>query len=179
MEKTISRGFYIKRFFSNAYIASILGTAAILAILKDLQVVFGDAPPLLLFLVVIAFAAWSGGLKTGLLTTVLSVAASAYFLVEPHHSFHVTKTSEIIRIAILFGVGALCSLFIARLHKQEERALQQVMEREEQLKQEIAKCGRTQADLHLYVSLIKSSNEFIGMCDTDGTFFLLTMPGCG
>jgi len=145
--------------------------------LKDLQLVFGDAPPLLLFLLVIAFAAWSGGLKTGLLTTMLSAAISAYFLVEPYYSFHITKPSEIIRIVLLSGVGVLCSLTIALLHRQEKRALQLVMESKEQLKQEIAKCGQTQADLHLYVSLVKSSNEFIGMCDTDGTLFFINDAG--
>lgn len=168
---------YIKYFFSNAYIVSILGTTAILVVLKCFQFVFGGSPPLLLFLVVIAFAAWQGGLKAGIFTTVFSAAASAYFLVEPFHSLYIADTSEILRIVLLVGVGAICSLIIALLHNQEKQALQMILEREKQLNKEIAERSRTQADLHLYVSLVKSSNEFICMCDTEGIPFFINDAG--
>ena len=168
---------HIKYFFGNVYIAAILGIAAILFILKYLQFVFGDSPPLLLFLVVIAFAAWSGGLKAGLFTTVLSAAASDYFLVEPYNSFYIAQSSEILRIVLLVSVGAIFSLIIARLYNQEKRALHTVMEREEQLKQEIAERNRTEAERNLYISLAKSSTEFIGMCDTEGVPFFINDAG--
>lgn len=176
-EKSHYSEVYIKYFFSNAYIVSILGTAAILVVLKCFQFVFGGSPPLLLFLVVIAFAAWQGGLKAGIFTTVFSAAASAYFLVEPFHSLYIADTSEILRIVLLVGVGAICSLIIALLHNQEKQALQMILEREKQLNKEIAERSRTQADLHLYVSLVKSSNEFIGMCDTEGIPFFINDAG--
>ncbi|MGZ5051458.1 MAG: PAS domain S-box protein [Methylobacter sp.] len=169
---------HIKAFLSNAYVASILVTAAILAILEELQTVFEGAPPLLLFLVAIAFAAWSGGLKTALFITALSSVASAYFLVQPYYSFHIIEsTREILRISLLAGVGTVCSLLIARLRKQEELALHMVMEREQQLKREIADRNRTQSDLNLYVSLVRSSTEFIGMCDTKGVPFFINDAG--
>jgi PAS domain S-box-containing protein len=168
---------HIKYFFSNAYITSILGTTAILFILKQLQFIFGDSSPLLLFLVVIAFAAWSGGLRAGLITTVLSAAISIYFLIEPHDSFYIAHTSERLRIVFLITVGAICSLIIARLHNQEKRALHTVMEREQQLKQEIAGRNRTQSERNLYISLAKSSSEFIGMCDTEGVPFFINDAG--
>ncbi|MGZ4995866.1 MAG: DUF4118 domain-containing protein, partial [Methylobacter sp.] len=90
---------HIKHFFSNAYIASILGTAAILFLLKHFQFIFGRSSPLLLFLVVIAFASWRGGFRTGLFITVLSAAAGDYFLVEPYGSFYIAQTSEMLRLA--------------------------------------------------------------------------------
>ena len=168
---------HIKYFFRNAFIASILGTMAILSILKYLQFVFGSSPPLLLFLVVIAFAAWCGGLRAGLFTTVLSAATSDYFLVEPYGSFYIANSSEILRIALLISVGAICSLIIARLYNQEKRALHTVMEREEQLKEEIARRNQTEAERNLYISLAKSSTEFIGMCDTEGAPFFINDAG--
>ncbi|MGZ8238607.1 MAG: hybrid sensor histidine kinase/response regulator [Methylobacter sp.] len=167
----------IKHFFSNAYIASILGIAAILFLLKYLQFIFVSSSPLLLFLVVIAFASWCGGYKAGLFATVLSTAASDYFLIEPYGSFHIVHTAEILRLVFLTGTGAIFSLFIARLHDQEKRALNTALERENQLKQEIAERNRTQAERDLYILLAKSSTEFIGMCDTEGMPFFINDAG--
>jgi len=156
---------------------SILGTAAILFVLEDLQFIFGGSPPLLLFLVVIASAAWYGGTKAGLFTTVLSTVTSVYFLTEPYNSFYIARPSEMLRIVILVGIGTVCTLVIARLHDQEKRALHTVMDREEQLKKEIARRNRTQAERNLYVSLAKSSTEFIGMCDTQLEPFFINDAG--
>ncbi|MDO9268304.1 MAG: PAS domain S-box protein [Methylobacter sp.] len=155
----------------------MLGIAAILFLLIHFQFIFGDSSPLLLFLVVIALASWSGGLRAGLFITVLSTAASDYFLVEPYGSFYIAQTSEALRLVFLIGTGAILSLIIALLHKQEKQALYKVLEREEQLKQEIAERSRAQADLNLYVSLVKSSTEFIGMCDTEGIPFFINDAG--
>ncbi|MGZ8223259.1 MAG: hybrid sensor histidine kinase/response regulator [Methylobacter sp.] len=167
----------MKYFFGNVYIASILGTAAILFVLKHLQFIFGDSSPLLLFLVVIAFAAWCGGIRAGLFTTLLSAAVSDYFLVEPYNSFYMVHTSEMLRIVFLTTTGALLSLIITLLRNQEKRALHTVLEREEQLKQEIAERNRTRAERDLYITLTKSSTEFIGMCDTEGMPFFINDAG--
>ncbi len=154
-----------------------MGTAVALFVLKDFQFIFGDSPPLLLFLVVIAFAAWIGGLKAGIFTTLLSAVVSIYFLVEPYNVFYIAQTSEMLRIVFLVTVGAIFSLFIARLHDKEQQILHKVMEREEQLKQQIAERNRTQAERDLYILLAKSSSEFIGMCDTQGIPFFINDAG--
>jgi PAS domain S-box-containing protein len=167
----------VKYFFSNVYVASLLGIAVILFILKHFQFVFGGSPQLLLFLIVIAFAAWSGGLRAGLFTTAVSAAASAYFLIEPYQSFYIEKSDGILRLVLLVIVGAVFSLMITGLYNQEKRIFHRVKEREEQLKQEIAERNRTQADRDLYASLVKSSTEFIGMYDPEGTPFFINEAG--
>lgn len=167
----------VKYLFKNVYIAAVLGTAAILLFLIKLQFIFEDSPPLSLFLVVIALASWCGNLKAGLFATLLSAAASAYFLVAPYHSAYIAQPSEVLRLVFLVSVGALCSLIISGLHDQEKWALQQVMEREEQLKRQIAKINQTQAERDLYISVTKSSSEFIGMCDTQGAPFFINDAG--
>ncbi|WP_262965201.1 DUF4118 domain-containing protein [Methylobacter psychrophilus] len=139
-----------KYFISNIYIAAVIGTAAILFILKELQFVFGGSPPLLFFLVVITFTAWHGGLKAGLFFTALATVASDYFLLEPYGSFYVGQASEILRIIFLITLGVISSLVITRLHNKEKQVLQQVIEREKQLKQEIS--VRKQAEATLYKS---------------------------
>jgi PAS domain S-box-containing protein len=154
-----------------------LGTAAILFILKYLQLTFGGPSQQLVFLVLIAYAAWYGGVRAGLFTTLLTAATSDYFLIEPYNSFYTAQPSEIVRLVLLLGVGALFSVFINRLHNQEQQILHRVMEREEQLRQEIAERNRTQAERDLYVSLAKNSTEFIGMCNLEGIPFFINEAG--
>ncbi|WAK03414.1 PAS domain S-box protein [Methylobacter sp. YRD-M1] len=168
---------HIKSFLSNVYITSILGVAAILIILKDLQFIFGDSPPLLLFITVIAFAAWYGGLIAGFFTTLLSATASAYFLIAPYESFYIAKASEELRIVLLVSVGIIFSLIVSLLYKREKRVLYKVMEREKQLKKEIAERNKTKAERDLYVELAKSSTEFIGMCDMEFMPFFINDAG--
>ncbi|MGZ4956346.1 MAG: PAS domain S-box protein [Methylobacter sp.] len=155
----------------------MLGTAAILFILKCLQLTFGGPSQQLVFLVLIAYAAWYGGLRAGLFITLLCAAASDYFLTEPYSSFYIAQPSEIVRLVLLVGIGAMSSLLITRLHNQEQQILHRVMDREEQLKQQIAEHNRTQAERDLYISLTKSSTEFIGMCDTQGIPFFINEAG--
>ncbi|MGJ0491392.1 PAS domain S-box protein, partial [Methylobacter sp.] len=168
---------HIKSFLSNVYTASILGVACVLVILKDLQFIFQDSPPLLLFIIVIAFAAWCGGLRAGLFTTMLSTAASAYFLIAPYESFYIAKSSETLRLILLVSVGAIFSLIVSLLHKREKQVLHTVMEREKQLQQEIAERNKTRAERDVYISLAKSSTEFIGMCDTEFVPFFINDAG--
>jgi diguanylate cyclase (GGDEF)-like protein/PAS domain S-box-containing protein len=167
----------IRKFFANVYTSALLGIAVVLLILKSLQFTFGGSPPLLLFLIVIASATWYGGLRAGLFTTVLSVAASQYFLIEPYNSIYIVKFSEALRLIFLGISGAFCSVMIALLYKIEKKALHTVMEREEQLKQEIAWRNRTRTERDLYVALAKSSTEFIGLCDTQGVPFFINEAG--
>ncbi|MGZ8097145.1 MAG: DUF4118 domain-containing protein, partial [Methylosarcina sp.] len=72
--------------------ASILGIGAILFVLKNFQFIFGDSSLLLLFLIVIAYGGWRGGLKAGLFNTALSAAVSVYFLTEPYNSFYIAHS---------------------------------------------------------------------------------------
>ena len=88
-------------------------------------------------------ASWFGGLKEGISTTLLGVFLSGWFLVEPYHSLFITHESEKLRIVLLFGVGCMLSLLISRSRDTERQALNSAMERESQLRNEIAERERT------------------------------------
>jgi len=148
-----------------------------LFLLKHFEYIFGGSSPLLLFLVVIALTSWSGGFRAGLFITVLSAAAGDYFLIEPYGSFYIAHNSEMLRLAFLVVTGVILSLIIKLLHDQEKQALRTVLDRENQLKQEIAERNRTRAERDLYILLAKSSTEFIGMCDTEGIPFFINDAG--
>lgn len=167
----------IKRLFDHAYLAAVLGIAAILYVLKTLQIIFDDSPPLLLFLTVTICAAWSGGLRAGLFATAMGAAASVCFLDHPYGSLAIIQSREILRVFLFVVVGMISSLIIAQLHKREKRAIHTVLEREKQLKREIAERNRTLVERDLYLSFAKSSTEFIGMCDTNGMPFFINDAG--
>jgi PAS domain S-box-containing protein len=163
-------------FLSNVYVSVFLGVTAITLILKELQFVFGDAPPLLVFLVVVVFASWFGGLRAGFYATALSAAASAV-LVEPYHSIYSASSRELLRILLLVVIGTISSLMVARLSMKERQALNTVMEREKQLRQEIDRRVRASEEGNLYATLAHSSTEFIGMCDPQGVPFFINKAG--
>jgi PAS domain S-box-containing protein len=125
-------------------VVAVLAAFAILLVLKSLQPIFGSSPPLLLFLVAIMFATWSGGFRAGCLATALSTLASACFLEEPYDSLYIAEDRERLRVTLLLGVGILLSLVIARLRTMERQALHKVLEQEARLKTEIEERRQTE-----------------------------------
>lgn len=138
----------LKRILSYGYLAGTLTAAILLVLLMSLGAFFVGSPPLLLFLVAVMFAAWRGGFRAGLFTTLLSLGASAYFLIEPYHSFAIARASEKLRLGLLLAVGVFLSLAVARLRKSERRALRTALERQKRLEREIAERERAEAELH-------------------------------
>jgi PAS domain S-box-containing protein len=134
----------MKRFFLNGYVLGVLASTGILLILLWFRAVFERSPPLLLFQIAIVLAAWSGGLRAGLFTTVLNTAISVYFLVEPYHAPSVAEPSERLRLELLMGVGGVLSLVVALLRESEQRALREALRQKEWLEMEITE--RRQAE---------------------------------
>ncbi|WP_324876255.1 sensor histidine kinase [Methylocaldum sp.] len=132
---------------SNGYVLGVLATLGILAILAFFNPVFMGSPPLLLFLAAVMPAAWRGGVRAGFFATALSTLVGIYFLVEPGYSFYVAETAERLRLLLLFSVGALLSFVIDRLRKSEARAVRTTLDRERQLKSEMAEHWETEQKL--------------------------------
>ncbi|HEX6861341.1 MAG TPA: ATP-binding protein, partial [Thermoanaerobaculia bacterium] len=67
--------------------------------------------PLVLFILAVMVSAWYGGLGPGVLSSVLSVLAGNYFLMEPARSFSLGSASDWLRVAaFLFTAGVVSSL---------------------------------------------------------------------
>jgi PAS domain S-box-containing protein len=120
----------LRKGFQNGYVFAALATAAVWVCLKALNPMLGDAPPQSLFLVAIIASAWYGGFGPGLAATLLSVAASVYFLVDPTGSPAFADVGERIRLALLLGGGGLASLAIDHLLTSEHRAAQTALNRQ-------------------------------------------------
>jgi PAS domain S-box-containing protein len=82
----------------------------------------GPTPMLVIFIVPIVLSAYFGGLRPGLLATVLSCGLSAYFLLPPLHSFRIATTSEVWDLIVVALAGTTTSVLTEALHRARRRA---------------------------------------------------------
>jgi len=164
----------MKRLRLNGYGVAVFATLSLTTALKLLQPIFGGSPPVLLFLAGVVLAAWYGGVKAGFLATVLSVLASAYFLIEPFYSFEIVQDSERLRLLLFAGVGSVLSLSIAHLRQTEKQALRKVLQQKEYLEQEMADRRQAEAALqqaHRLLNGVVNHTHLLMVClDTDFNF---------
>jgi two-component system, NarL family, sensor kinase len=85
--------------------------------------------PVSIFLCAVMFSAWFGGLRPGLLATVLSVLAFDYYFTAPFYSF-VLDIKEIPRLLIF----ALSALFVALLSAAQRSATESLRHTHDKLK---------------------------------------------
>ncbi len=100
------------------YLIAVVATAA-LALMRRfvLADLVGADALLYLFLVIVAAAAWCGGVKAGLLATALSAWAGMYFFPAPD--------GEPARLSLFLISGAAISCFFEKMHHNQARAAQQ------------------------------------------------------
>src|SRR5712691_2085 len=102
-----------------------------------------QAAPVSLFLCAIMFTAWIGGLKAGLLATVLSVLSFIYYFLAPIHSFAVDP-AEIPRLVVFL----LAAVFVLAITGAQKRAEEKLRKTARELQTNIEDLHRTQNELH-------------------------------
>lgn len=70
-----------------------------------------------LFFPAVFFSSWVGGLRGGLVATVLSTLPVWYFFIPPRYSFAVQSPMALFSIAIFVGLSILFSISHGRLHR--------------------------------------------------------------
>ena len=86
-------------------------SCAVLSVLARLALdpAFGMRLPLLTFFPAVALAAWLGGLRPGLVTTLLCALAGAYLWFPPTHSLRGKEPADLIALALFVAIGVLLS----------------------------------------------------------------------
>lgn len=105
------------------WMAMILGFALVSATLMfrlALGFYLGDQPVLILYVIPILVAAYFGGLRVGIATTVFACLLSNYFLLPPIYSFAISRPVNIVQWITLWVIGIVLSLLIAKLHRARE-----------------------------------------------------------
>jgi len=86
-----------------------------------LDPVWGMRLPLITLYPAVAFAAWFGGFRPGLVTTMLCAIAGAYYWFPPTHSLLGKQSADFIALAVFVGVGVLFSALNEALHRRRRQ----------------------------------------------------------
>ena len=105
----------------SGYLIAIVATAVVALVRLTISDTFGNFAPIVTFTIAIVIAAWYGGLKPGLLATVLSTLAADYLFTPRRHSFYVATLSGTVSLCVLCFTGVLISLLCESLHRTRRR----------------------------------------------------------
>src|SRR5262245_17210689 len=94
-----------------------VAVAAAVLLRSALWPVIGAGLPFLLLWPAVMCCAWYGGFGPGLLATVLSALAEAFFVLEPRYSLSIEKQSEAVGVAMFVLLGAVMSLLTEMLQR--------------------------------------------------------------
>lgn len=104
-------------------IAVLSVTIALLLMLLINPWISMQSSPFLMFFLAVTVSAWYGGIKPGLVATILSALASYYWFVLPLHSFDLILT-EAFRTLIFFIECCLICILCEALHQAKKRVEQ-------------------------------------------------------
>ncbi|MDB5384896.1 MAG: domain S-box [Planctomycetaceae bacterium] len=129
-----------------AYSIAVLGPAVSLLIRWPLWTVLEDRLPHMTFFPAVALAAYYGGLRSGLLATVLSSLAAGYFLLTTQSSLPLSYTHVAVGFCLFVLVGAMLSILSESLHRTQRRLLTHERQRAEKTLQEAEERFRQMAE---------------------------------
>jgi PAS domain S-box-containing protein len=150
-----------------AYVLAIVVTAATLGLRLVLASQLDGRPTLIIFTVPIMFSAYMGGLRAGLLATVLSYFGASYYLLPPFDSFRVASVVDRWDIFFLMLAGVVISGLNEALHRARHRA--DFATREQQ-----ARVARVKADV-LQSAIFNSANFSCIATDEKGVIQLFNV----
>jgi PAS domain S-box-containing protein len=116
---TLSRAISIPR--GIAYAIALVSTTAATLVRLALDPIWGFKVPYILFYPTILVSGWFGGVGPGVVATILSATAAAYFWLEPPHSWAIANPSDIIGLAAFIAVGVAISAISEAWRRQTNR----------------------------------------------------------
>src|SRR3977135_1867880 len=106
-----------------AYSVAVLAPAVSLLVRWPLWAVLGDYLPHMTFLPAVALAAYYGGLRPGVLATVLSPLAADTFVLSPHSALAISDTEPAGGFCLVVMTGAILSVLSESLHRARRRVV--------------------------------------------------------
>lgn len=141
------------------YGMAIIVTGLTLLAALALRLVLEDAVPLVLFILAVMVSAWYGGLGPGVLSSVLSVLAGNYFLMEPARSFSLSSPTDWLRIGAFLVTAAVVSSLSEAMHEARRQAELQAWEAERgrrELEHAMAARAQSEAERERLLSLLEA-----------------------
>ena len=106
----------------NPYLLAALAVAATALLRGLLRPILLDTYPYMLFSMPIIIGAWYGGIRPGILASILSLLAGHYFFVPPFHAFLLTQARDGVSSVIFVAIAVLTSWLARKLHTETARA---------------------------------------------------------
>ncbi|MBD2021280.1 PAS domain S-box protein [Leptolyngbya sp. FACHB-36] len=104
------------------YSVAVLASLVTVLLRASLVPVLNGNAPLLVFIIPVMLSAWYGGLRPGLLSTVLSALLGTYFFIPPYFSLLGVDAANATRIAIFLVEGIFISWLSESLRREKQRA---------------------------------------------------------
>ena len=111
----------VKRLLVSRYGIAVLASLLALLLRFLLKPFLGGEAPLLVFIMPVMLSAWYGGLRPGLLATVLSALVGSYFFLPPLFNVGVFRVADLIRLCIFLTEGVLISSLSETLRRSKQR----------------------------------------------------------
>jgi signal transduction histidine kinase/CheY-like chemotaxis protein len=131
-----------------AYAIAVGATGAVALARLLVSDTVGNFVPLIPFLISVVIAAWYGGLKPGLVATVLGALAADYLLTPTQHSLRVESATGAVALTMFVLIGVLISWAYESLHRvrrlleRKQRNLRVNMKAQRRLQAEMVESDR-------------------------------------
>ncbi|HVH87597.1 MAG TPA: ATP-binding protein [Terriglobales bacterium] len=136
-----------------SYAIALLSVSGAL-IISRVQLLHLETAPVSLFLCAVMLSSWFGGVRPGLLATILSGLAFDYYVLSPTHSLAV-KPEEVPRL-IVFTVSAL---FVALLSAAQRSATESLRSTRDELKEKVQELQSANKALQAESRELESAQE--------------------
>ena len=100
-----------------AYAIAVGATGAVALVRLLVSDTVGNFVPLIPFLISVVIAAWYGGLKPGLVATVLGALAADYLFIPTQHSLRIGSVTGAVALTMFVFIGLLISWAYESLHR--------------------------------------------------------------
>jgi PAS domain S-box-containing protein len=157
--------------FGSSLLVAFLVTTAATLVRFALDPVLGNLAPFVTYFLAVVILAWVRGAKPGFLAIVLSAIAGDYFFVPPRFGFGLDQREAILQtLLFVFVSGSIVAFSHVRLRQSQriERLLEEVREREAELRTEIETRRVFEAAQSQLASIVTSSGDAIFSRDLEG-----------
>ena len=101
----------------SGFVVAIAATLAVILLRLLLSSVLGDSAYFFPFVIAVTLSAWYGGLKPGLLSTVLGALAAIFFFVPPYYTFNISDPRIATGLIFFLIANVTISLVCDALHQ--------------------------------------------------------------
>jgi PAS domain S-box-containing protein len=112
---------HLRRSPLTAYAVAVLCAALSVLVRVALDPVWGARLPLLTFFPAVAVAAWFGGLRPGLVATLLCALAGAYYWFPLKQELRGKEYADLVALAVFVSIGVLLSVLHEALHRRRRQ----------------------------------------------------------